>query len=217
MKKSYVVLLLAFCSIAVFSQEKYAGTRENRSGSNEVRTIFGPHRGNGGYGALSFGYTEIDGRGALLMGGRGEWVVGHGFGLGIGGYGFINEPEYSAPDDLYYNLSGGYGGFFMEPIIMGKWPVHISLPMLLGVGAVARTSFSEDVFAQSEPYDVYLEEASLFLVAEPGAELEFNLLRWMRLSFFGSYRFTTTINMIDVDPSALVGWNAGITLKIGIF
>ena len=26
------------------------------------------------------------------MGGRGEWVIGHGFGLGIGGYGFVNDP-----------------------------------------------------------------------------------------------------------------------------
>lgn len=217
MRKLSLLIIFVFSIIPIFSQERNYGDREYQPRSNEVKTIFRPHTGNGGYGALSFGYTQIDGRDALLIGGRGEWVVGHGLGLGIGGYGFINDPEYNAADDLYYNLSGGYGGFIMEPIIMGRWPVHISLPLLLGAGAVARASFSENFLTQMEPYDAYLEEATLFLIAEPGAELEFNLLRWMRLSFFGSYRFTTNIDMIDVNPAALGGWSAGITMKIGIF
>ena len=36
------------------------------------------------------------------MGGRGEWVMGHGFGLGLGGYGFINDATYNPADQLNY-------------------------------------------------------------------------------------------------------------------
>ncbi len=217
MKRIFIIASIAFYFLPLFSQE-YRGSEGNyRERPREVKTIFGPNVGNGGYGALSLGYTLIDGRNAILTGGRGEWIVGHGLGLGIGGFGFINDPEFNATDNLYYNLSGGYGGFIMEPILMGRWPVHISLPVLLGAGAVARASFSEDFLAQMDPYDAYLEEATLFLVAEPGVELEINLLRWMRMAFFGNYRFTTKLLMIDVNEAALVGWSAGVTLKVGIF
>ena len=75
----------------------------------EVKTIFDPRSGSGGYGAFTIGYTQIAGRDAIIMGGRGEWIMGHGFGLGMGGYGFINDPTYNAVDDLNYSLAGGYG------------------------------------------------------------------------------------------------------------
>lgn len=217
MKKIITLSIALLTVFLVKAQDMHLEGNYTGGDDDEVRTLFGPDAGNGGYGALSFGYTQVEGRHALLAGGRGAWIIGRGLGLGIGGFGFINEPEFDAGTNLYYNLSGGYGGVLVEPIVMGKWPVHISLPLLAGAGAVARTSFSDMLMVQGEPYDAYLEEATLFLVAEPGVELEFNLLRWMRLSLFGSYRFTTNLNMIDVRPNALVGWNAGMTIKVGVF
>jgi hypothetical protein len=120
---------------------------------------------------------------------------------------------------VYYNLAGGYGGFIIEPIIMGRWPIHISFPVLIGAGGVALTSYNEDLFSQyGDRYDVYLEEAVAFFVAEPGVELELNLVRWMRLAFFGNYRYTTNlISTGSINENALNTWSAGITLKVGKF
>ena len=183
----------------------------------EVRTLFDPRSGSGGYGAITIGYTQIAGRDAILMGGRGEWVVGHGFGLGIAGYGFVNDPIYNIVEDLDYSLAGGYGGLVMEPIILGWFPVHVALPILIGAGGVANVSYSADYF---DPYyypDGQFEDAAVFFVAEGGVELEFNLVRFMRLAVFSTYRYTTDIVMDNAPEDALRGWNYGITFKFGSF
>lgn len=216
--KKVSILLMILVAIPLYSQTVKEQDERVENRNKEYRTLLDQSAGNGGYGALTLGYTMIDGRNGLLMGGRGEWIIGHGLGLGFGGYGFINDPTYNVDDNLYYSLTGGYGGFVIEPIIMGRWPVHIALPVLLGAGGVALTSYSDEVFMQLEPYDVFLEDASAFLVAEPGIELELNMVRWMRLAFFGSYRFTTNIvSMGSINDKAINGWSAGITFKVGSF
>jgi hypothetical protein len=216
MKRVMNIIIALLVAVPLFSQQDNSSLN-SRGTDKPIKTIFNSHSGNGAYGALSMGYSQIGGRDAIILGGRGEWVIGHGLGLGFGGYGFINDPELNLAENQYYSLSGGYGGFILEPIIMGRWPVHISLPLLLGVGGVARTSFSEIVFTHGEAYNAYLEEASVFLLAEPGLELEFNILPWMRMAVFGSYRISNNLIMIDVRPDALRGWNTGLTMKIGVF
>ena len=218
MRKITSLLILAVFALPTFAQEDDDRREYYDNNPREVKTLFGPNAGHGGYGAITLGYTQIDGRNGLLMGGRGAWVIGHGLGLGLGGYGFINDPQYDVADDLYYALAGGYGGFIIEPIILGRMPVHISLPILIGAGGVALTSYGEDIFASLDPYDAYFEGASAFFVAEPGVELELNLVRWLRLAFFGSYRYTTELVSVDnVSAAALQGWSAGITMKVGAF
>ena len=198
-------------------RERQAQKRQYQRHPSEIRTLFDPRAGHGGYGAISIGYTQIDGRDAILMGGRGEWIVGHGFGLGVGGYGFVNDPVYNPVDELNYSLAGGYGGLVMEPIIMGWFPVHISLPIMIGAGGVANTSYSADWYDPYEYWDGYLEDATVFFVAEAGVELEFNLVRFLRLSLFGTYRYTTDIIMENTAEDALRGWNMGMTFKFGSF
>ncbi|MCK5136507.1 MAG: hypothetical protein KAR19_12015 [Bacteroidales bacterium] len=202
-------------------QEAQQPEGKQRRKPGEVQTLFDSNRGSGGYGAFTIGYTQIDGRDAFLMGGRGAWVIGHGFGLGLGGYGFVNDPVYDAVDDLNYSLMGGYGGLVMEPIIMGWLPVHLSFPILIGAGGVANTSYSAN---WNDPYEHHpgsFEGATAFFVAEGGIELEFNLVRFFRLALYSSYRYTSDIIMpntsMDTPVDALKGWSYGITFKFGSF
>lgn len=219
MKKVLLILIVALVLIPVFGQTDSTKAKKHQDYyPKEIKTLFGPNAGSGGYGAITLGYSLVDGRNALLLGGRGEWVIGHGLGLGVGGYGFVNDPIYNASDNFYYSLAGGYGGFIIEPIIFGRWPIHISLPVLIGAGGVALTSYSQDIFLQIEPYDTYFEDAAAFFVAEPGVELELNLVKWMRLAFFGNYRYTTNLMSTgSINENALNGWSAGVTMKIGSF
>ncbi len=217
MKKLIIVMLLIVVCLPVITHAQSHGYRDNQCNSNEVRTLFGQNAGNGGYIGFTMGYSIIADRNAMVLGGRGAYIMGHSLGLGLGGYAFINEPIYDGFSNLYFNLAGGYGGFLIEPIIFGKWPVHLSFPVLFGAGAVAWTSYSDDFFERWDTYDPLLEDASAFLVLEPAAELEFNLVRWMRLSFYTSYRYTTRLDLLDVSPWSLNGWNAGMTLKLGSF
>lgn len=220
MKKIAAIVGILVLTVPVLmgqEDEKVAPAEKQKRRPGEVQTIFDPNAGNGGYGAFSVGYTQINGRDALLMGGRGEWVVGHGFGLGFGGYGFVNDPIYNFSNDLNYSLAGGYGGLMMEPILFGWFPVHVAFPVLIGAGGVSSFSY---VSNWTDPYEYYpanFEEATAFFVAEAGIELEFNLVRFFRLAIFGSYRYTPDINMIFAEPDALRGWSAGMTFKFGSF
>jgi len=214
-----LVVILALAVPTLLAQEGEENQPQKRQQRNpgEVQTLFDPHSGNGGYGAFSIGYTQINQQDALLIGGRGEWVVGHGFGLGLGGYGFINDPIYNPVEELNYSLAGGYGGLMMEPILFGWFPVHLTFPILVGAGGVANTSYSADWNDPYEYYDGYVEDATAFFVAEFGAEVEFNLVRFFRLAVFGSYRYTSDIIMDDIPVDALRGWSAGMTFKFGSF
>ena len=53
---------------------------QDKPQQREVQTLM---TGSGGYGAISVGYTRVNNLNALTMGAQGEWIVGHGFGLGI--------------------------------------------------------------------------------------------------------------------------------------
>jgi hypothetical protein len=187
-----------------------ASAQENND--DQISTILSKNRSNGGYGALSFGYTQIDGKDAFLMGARGSWIIDHSFAIGFGGNGFVNNVNYNnwRDNDLDYNLAGGYGGLYLEPILMPRLPVHISIPVLFGVGAVAQVEDHEDWTYDDSRSDV-------FLVFEPSVELEFNMTRHLRLAGSLGYRFTSKIEMVDTNPDIMEGANIGLIMKFGKF
>lgn len=218
------MLMLSIGIILVFPQEveeteEVAEKKERRD--EGIRTIF-PYRMGGHYGALSFNYAEIDKRNAFQFGLRGGWLAGHGLAVGLGGKIFFNESNYDAvyPMDKA-NLIGGYGGLLIEPIILPKFPVHLSFPVLMGMGGLAY-SFEDFEF---DFEDSFIEDSDFFLVVEPGVELEFNVLRNFRIALGAYYAFTSDIQLeyIDppggeiVEPNVLRGLSFGVNLKFGRF
>ncbi len=208
MKQLALLLILVFAFQFGYSQDEYRDP-------DEMSTIFSKRRSNGGYGALSFGYTEIDGKDAFIAGARGGWIINHSIAIGLGGYGFVNDLDYDNVfnDDHDYDLAGGYGGLFIEPIIGSKMPVHLSFPILFGIGGV---SYIED----HNHWDYWWsddEHSDVFFVLEPAVEVELNMTRHFRLAITGSYRFTSDIEMLDTDPDILKGFTAGLVFKFGKF
>jgi hypothetical protein len=114
--------------------------------TDEMKTIFGNKDNkidHGGYAAISVGYTQIDKQDVMTLGGRAAWVIDHHVALGLAGKAFMNSVfiegdfPYTTDNGLY--LSGGYGGFFVEPIIAPNFPIHASFPVLIGGGGLLRT------------------------------------------------------------------------------
>ena len=207
MKKLTLMLILGFGFLMATAQE------DNQN--DQISTIFSKSRRNGGYGALSFNYTQIDGKDAFLMGARGSWIMGHSFAIGLGGCGFINDVNYHnwLNNNMDYNLAGGYGGLYLEPIIAPRFPVHISIPVLFGVGGIS------NIADQPNWGNWMLNDSNndVYLVFEPSVELEFNMTRHLRLAGSIGYRFTSKIEMENVDPDILEGTNIGIIMKFGRF
>ena len=212
MKKTVILsVLLVIISTLSFSQDP----GQDKS-NGEFKTLFGDNRPRGFYGAFSVGYSEIDQKQAIIFGGRFEWIVSHSIGLGFGGNGFINEYHFDPAINQEVFLTGGYGGFYFEPIIAPNFPVHLAFPVLLGVGGI---SFITD---DPDYYHNMIEDSEAFLVAEPAAELEINLTRNFRLAFGASYRFTTpfdvgTTGTSPVSSESIEGWTYMVTFKFGRF
>ncbi len=211
MKKSTIFLgLLAAISMAAYTQD---GDEDNG-----FQTLIGSSNAVGGYGALSMQYTELENRDAFVFGARGGITMGHVVTIGLGGSGFFNDVHYDAIAGKDISLAGGYGGFFFEPVIMPKFPVHVSFPILLGAGGVAVVSVDDD----NDWNDNYKSEASdAFMVIEPGIEVELNITRFFRFCVGGYYRYTSDVDIEDpefsIPTDILKGFSGGVTFKFGRF
>lgn len=211
--KYFLTLTTLLCATILFAQDE-----------PEFKTIFGG--GDiGGYGSFSIGYTPIDSVDAVTFSARGGVILGHTLAMGIGGTGFISEYKYNSSLNKDGSLSGGYGGIFAELILAGRSPIHLSIPVLAGIGGVAYSTWEN---AGTDYGKVnYLEDVSTFLVLEPGIELEFNLTKFFRLAGYFSYRYTSDIDLSVTNTSgghdqliasdALNSYNAGLILKFGKF
>jgi hypothetical protein len=214
--RAIMILAISFSLLNIISAQENADLVYEKD-QNEIKTLFGDHKiVHGGYGAFSFGYSEIENLNSVTIGGRGAWIIGHWFALGFAGSGFISDVTYNYALGQDVNISGGYGGILLEPIILPWFPVHISVPVLLGAGGIAYiTSYGYD--EEYEP-PTWIEDATSFLIMEPGAELEFNFIKYFRLSLGVTYRMTTDINLNEYTSSyPLNGWTGMVTLKFGKF
>jgi hypothetical protein len=227
MKKQVITAaLFILISAASFSQEsepireerEYREKREYREPwqQREIQTLLGHNQPGGGYGAFSIGYSMIDDRQAILFGGKFAWIASHSVGFGFAGTGFINEFHYEPLLDKEVALAGGYGGLYIEPILMPRFPVHLSFPVLFGGGGISYVS------KKSELNNNLIEESKAFLIIEPGAELELNLTRHFRFAVGASYRFPSAfdLGLSDtpiVNAEALRGMSYMVTFKFGRF
>jgi hypothetical protein len=210
MKHTYLLIGLLL-SLSVFAQEE------------EFKTIFGG-RSVGGYGAFGGGYTPINDDNALIFNARGGVVLGHMVAMGIGGSGFLTEYQYNNSLQQKASLAGGYGGVFLELIVLGKSPVHVSIPVLVGMGGAAYTIWENE--GSDFERENTVEQTATFGVFEPGVELEFNLTKFFRLAAYFNYRYASNIDItkiIDgapvqlVKPDALNSYSVGLVFKFGKF
>lgn len=233
-------------SHGIFAQESKTESVEdtkavkvvNDTKVTEMKTLFSDKDGqvkHGGYLGLTFAYSNIENRPAILLGGRVAWVINHQFAMGIAGNGFFNNIDkggaYSSAD---YNLVGGYGGLFFQPILFPKSSVHVSFPIILGVGGIAVNNYSEwnnHYWDENYTYNYneYHYDSDVFLVLEPGIDIEFNMLNFMRMSVGASYRLTNNVNLVYsytednientvvIDPYSMNNFTFRIAMLFGWF
>jgi hypothetical protein len=212
MKRVVFILLLLYVSIYSFSQVLEDKSSEKRK-DDEIRTLIEKSDDIGGYGGLSVLYSQIDAKDAFVFGARGGLIMGHIFALGIAGTGFLNDSHLDNILDRNVSLAGGYGGMFFEPIIFPRFPVHISVPVLIGIGGVAYTSVEIGEWEN----DYFVEDSETFLVAEPGIEMEMNITKFFRFSMGAYYRYTSEIELMNTDKDVLNGFSFGVNFKFGKF
>jgi hypothetical protein len=193
-------------------------TRSQRSNdSNEIRTLTGNGYSNGFYMGLNSSYSQIYKQDAFNIGASVAWIANHSLALGFAGKGFFSEPQpYIQSTSKDFNYSGGYGGLLIEPILFPRMPIHISFPVILGIGGIARSIYY-DLEYPYETTDSYIDVSDAFVLVEPGAELELNVARWIRIGLGCTYRFTQGIDEDDLPDNPLEGITTGFSIKLGKF
>ncbi len=183
----------------------------------EETLVSGPVE-SGGFGGPSLRITKINGETAVLVGGRGGWIINHVFMIGGAGYGLVTRNAAKTPGLLgEKDLDVGYGGLEMEYYVNPNDLIHGSVRLLLGGGGVA---YREDVMATSH------RDMDGFFVAEPGVSINLNVTHFFRISAGASYRIVTGVDApTDIlgHPAPLTsnadlsGPSALLTLKFGKF
>jgi hypothetical protein len=212
-------ILLAAIMTVGFMMFTYG--QENKS--EEIKTIFGntDHKiSHGGYAAISVGYTQIDKQDVMTLGGRAAWVIDHHVAVGLAGKAFMNSVfiegdfPYTSENGLY--LSGGYGGFFVEPVVAPNFPIHVAFPILIGGGGFVLNDHTwHDYSWEDEYYEPY--DWDSYFVVEPGVEVELNVVKFLRLAFGVSYCFTSELHISEVPKDMMNGFNGNVTFKFGKF
>ncbi len=226
MKKQISIILLGLVFLAGKAQGHIPENEQMRTvfGSPEVTSV-------GGYGAIGVGYTQINQLDAVYIGARGMAVINHSLAIGLGGKGIISRPVDDVHLNHEYAFAGGYGGVYIEPIVGAFNPVHLSFPVLVGAGGIGYLKHwgHHDDYENDMTVD---EDSYAYFVFEPGVEIEFNVIRWMRFALVGSYRFTSDVNLkykktlleedvyggTAIAPSDFLNsYNVGVVLKFGRF
>lgn len=202
-----LVVILTNQAIAQNDSTYYYGKND------DIKTLFGPKISHGAYIGFSTYYSEINGKETLETGGRIGWIIDHCLTIGFEGMGFANSVVI---DDIIHGYSfdivGGYGGIFFEPIVFPKFPVHVAFPITLGVGGVAYSNGLN----WSEAEYIY-DQADAFLLVKPGVELELNVIKYFRVALGVNYKIAYDVDIPNVKKDVLNGLSGGVTFKLGKF
>lgn len=208
MKKN-LFLTIAFVCIGVVCAQ-----------AQEIQTVFNGGRVTG-YAALSNKFTTINGEFANLPEFYGGVFLNRKVFLGVGGAAMTNNirvpQQYSV--DLSRNLSYAYGqfGLVTEYVLGSNKAVHAVFHLFTGAGFTMqyeRYDWDDDDYFDD---DFDSRDENWFFVAEPGVQLEVNLLRWMRFSPGISYRTAIGSKADGLTDANLSNISYNVTLKIGKF
>jgi hypothetical protein len=193
-------MLLAFAATIVAQEE----------------TLLQSEINGGGFGGPVVKFTSISDQSAVMIGGRGGWIIHHRLVIGGGGYAVVNEidaPEGVLPLEAPLDIEFGYGGFELEYIFHPKSLLHYSFYLLLGGGD---NHYVKDVGPVSESKQTAGESDFVFIL-EPALNAELNITKWFRLNAGVSYRLVTGVEQESLLESDFSGISGAVTLKFGKF
>jgi hypothetical protein len=192
MKKTLLIMILFF-TFTIMAQEQ---------------TILSGQVTHGGYGGPEIKFTQINNEFAVLVGGKGAWIVNHTFSIGGGGYGLVNRlPMIVNNEEMYVNF--GYGGLILEYIMDSDKLLHYTFSALIGGGGIG--------YRDRDDHNVGGSENKAFFIVEPGANAEANITSFFRINLGVSYRLLSNVSMERYNQENLGGLSANLTFKFGKF
>lgn len=164
----------------------------------------------GWYLAPAFGVTTIQGHLAFTSGARGAWRINRSFGIGLAGAGLASDGVRidDSAEGMRRDWQGGYGGVLFEWVIGSNHAVHGLLDATVGAGGGCVDTYSDGSGCK---------DGRGFFLAEPTANVEVNVLTFMRVSLGGGYRAALGPDKAGVASRDLSGFVARVAVEFGEF
>ncbi|MEX1121908.1 MAG: hypothetical protein WED82_07235 [Balneolales bacterium] len=181
--------------------------------AQETQTLFNNDIRHGGFGALVYGATSVNGQAAYLRGTRGAWAINftdeHAANVGFGTYRTHSDFE---PADWASNASEpemrmNYSGFELEYVNRTQRLFHFSIQTLIGSGRIRYRDPAEGLEKTSDSY----------FALKPGANINLNITTWFKISGGLFYRYVGGANLEGTSDSGLSGMASFVGLRFGKF
>ena len=193
------LLPLFFLAGLAFSPSAQAQKEETLAGSARVK---------GGFGAPFFTFSQADDNAGFGGGGGGAFIINDFF---IGGFGEGASFGNRRYNNRNYDLSLGYGGFWLGYTYPSHKLIHLYSSLKIGWGNASQLRADDDPFDGDQ-----INDHIFALHPELGAEI--NLVHWFRLGFTAGFRLVGGVGSLPTVRSG--DFNSptlGITLRFGKF
>ncbi|MCX6280900.1 MAG: hypothetical protein NTU51_02975 [Bacteroidetes bacterium] len=234
MKKIFISLVCLFVVVSVIAQEDLSQQKTNKE-TSDFQTVFGKHKPGckiqlGYFFEINAAYTMIGPNSVFLPGMSAGVILNHHWTIGLSGS-FLGNPHGLKYDSIFTdtvgkpmkpaNLCGGYGGLLLEYTLLPKSMIHVSFPVLIGMGYMFfRTpEHYENPNNQNWNYDHQNHKVAdtYCFVIEPGVRAEFNLVKMLRMGITLSYRYSPNFDLVGTSTTELNQFNAKLSFRLGKF
>jgi hypothetical protein len=184
-----------------------------------VQTVFGGSIKATGFGALTNKFTTIRGRFANMNGVYGGIYLNHKFLIGVSASAVTNNLpvplEFSVDPTRPMSYEYGQVGMINEYVIGSDKAIHFAFSLFTGSGFTIQYERSHYTSDRFDP--LLSRDENWFFVMEPGAQVEVNLLQWMRFCTGVSYRRTFGADGVGFNDNNLSSVAYNVALKFGKF
>ena len=231
MKTKLIIMICLVCSLTAFSQEQTNG--KDSASSYKINTMFGSgHKGCkipfGYFIQFDAGYTRFGHHNVFMPELSMGMIINHNWSLGMTGS-FIGNPQglsfhHTYTDSTgqkgkeYKYLKGGFGGALLEYTLFPRSLVHVSFPLMIGMGYLywdyakhSNPGTSGNTFYHHNTY------GDCFFVIEPGVKAEMNLSKMFRIGLGVSYRWAPDLDLRYASDGLINQFNIKLGLKFGKF
>ena len=164
---------------------------------------------SGAFGAPVFKYTRLVAQPALVVGGKGGWIINQKFVLGAGYYALTSNVNSNFTDPVSNKnlmLDFNYGGLEFEYLLLYESRYNVTIGMLLAGGGL--NFHLQDMTKKFSNRNL--------LVWEPQLNFEAELFRWLHADAGISYRIISAYTeLYNITADDLQGINILLTFKFG--
>lgn len=182
--------------------------------NDEMQTLLGSQARVRFYGAATTKFTSLYEKFGIVQNFRVGFMFNKRLGVGLDLNGSVPMLNYG---DLFNDtrqifLQVGYGGLYIEPVVASNQLIHLTFPMAIGSGWAGYIRTGNNQVSEPNPVS-----QDVFWYAEPSANVEINVARWLALGIGAGYRIINDLSLTNTPGSGLNGWSGNFTIRIGAF